>query len=185
MLAAFLGVLGPLIARFGNVRVLQISLAVCVVMPLACSRCTLKWHLWLVAAVFAGPVVLAIPVVAAIKSNLVAKDEQGLVQGAIASISKGSVAVGYIMFGLICKKVTHGGRDASHSAAFPAFLAIAAISLLSLLLACSLAETPPPPPPETEHADKIVELQGLRSPSFSSSRSSSLSSLDESWWCYD
>ncbi|CAE8610231.1 unnamed protein product [Polarella glacialis] len=146
VLITFLAVLGRLVSRFGSVRVLQMSLAAYVVFPVCCSACGREWHLVALVAIFAGPLCMAFPVVSAIKSNLVAQDEQGLVQGAIASIGKGTATAGFLLFSFLFALETHSGQIKDRSAVFLPFLVISGISLSAFLLSCSLPLEPPPPP---------------------------------------
>merc|ERR1712226_1554062 len=108
-------------------------------------------------AIFAGPLTLCYPVVMAIKSNLVATDEQGLVQGAVASIGKAMATVGFLLFSYLFKGTSRDGEVRSRSALLVPFLTIAGIQLIGLLLACSLPRQPPPPPSDlssTLHDDE-------------------------------
>jgi DHA1 family tetracycline resistance protein-like MFS transporter len=146
MAFAFLVLLGPLTAFFGDVGVLKISLTAAVMFPVLCSLCSKIWHLVVLAGLFAGPLSMAYPMVMAIKSNLVAQDEQGLVQGAIASIGRGTATVGFVFFSIFFKIATQGGEIKDNAVLIGPFLAIGCINVFALLLAFSLPKVPPPPP---------------------------------------
>jgi len=148
VMITFLGVLGPVVQQFGQVRALQFSLAASASCPFLAASCREQWHLIALAAVLAGPVVMSIPLVSALKSNLVAQDEQGLIQGAVASLGKGAATLGFLVFSFIYRSETESGKVESIEAALPSFMVIAVFSLASLALACNLPLQPPPPPSE-------------------------------------
>lgn len=157
MMISFLCVLGPLTARFGDVKVLQISLSTAVAFPVLCGFCTEIWHLIFLMAIFSGPLCLCYPVVMAIKSNLVAQDEQGLVQGAVASIGKATATIGFLLFSVLFKVSSRDGEVKSRNAVLMPFLTIAGIQLIALLLACSLPRMPPPPTNDSSSNHQSVE----------------------------
>lgn len=152
-LVGFLGLLNPLITRFGSVRVLQMSLTSFIMFALVSPACTYKWHMWILTVLSFGPMLLALPVVTAIKSNLVRQSEQGLLQGSIASISKGATTLGFMLNGLVIKAATHSGSNVSQSSVFLPFCVIASIACMSLLVACSLPLDPPSPPSDDDAGD--------------------------------
>jgi len=151
MAFTFALILRPLTRNLGEIRVLQISFASSALVPIFCTMCTQIWHLVLLVGIFTGPCTVSYPVVMAIKSNLVAADEQGLVQGAIASIGKGVATIGYIFFSLLFTFSTKSGEIKDESALYAPFLAIACINFAGFLLACTLPLTVPLP--STESAD--------------------------------
>eukprot|EP00971_Amphidinium_carterae_P261842 5194057-Amphidinium_carterae.1 len=81
MLVAYVLLLGPMVRAVGDIRVLQLSLLASVTFPLCLTAVVNLQQFLLLITFFAGPIALAYPIVSAIKSNLVHKEEQGLVQG--------------------------------------------------------------------------------------------------------
>eukprot|EP00747_Dinoflagellata_sp_TGD_P135234 gnl/TRDRNA2_/TRDRNA2_175434_c2_seq2.p1 gnl/TRDRNA2_/TRDRNA2_175434_c2~~gnl/TRDRNA2_/TRDRNA2_175434_c2_seq2.p1 ORF type:complete len:423 (+),score=37.84 gnl/TRDRNA2_/TRDRNA2_175434_c2_seq2:156-1271(+) len=160
MILTFLFLLGPLVARVGDVRVLQISLFAAAVFPAICARCSELWQMLVLVGLLAGPLALIIPVVSAIKSNLVSADEQGLVQGAIASIGKATATFGFLFFGWLFRCVTENGKMKSQSAILLPFLFVSGINAAALILAGTLA-TVPPPPPDSAGTGTEVELSAM------------------------
>mmetsp|Transcript_66491 Transcript_66491/g.187296 ORF Transcript_66491/g.187296 Transcript_66491/m.187296 type:complete len:463 (+) Transcript_66491:75-1463(+) len=146
VLAMFAVALGPLVARVGEVRVLQISMVASTVFPLLWPACTEVWHLCVLFGLFTGPLVLSVPVVISIKGKLVAEDELGLVQGAMASISKLMATLGLAFFGWLAGYATDGGRVKSTGAFYMPMSFVAGFNLAALLLSTSLPTSLPPPP---------------------------------------
>lgn len=136
----FLFVSPVLTTRLGEMRTLQVGLTANVAFPLCIARCSAVWHLVVCGFVLSGPIFLQIPVISAIKSNLVGKDEQGLMQGTIAAIGRTTSAVGFLAFGGLYKYVTQGGKSRSELeiGSSICFLIISCFSFTSLMIACSL-----------------------------------------------
>lgn len=141
----FLFVSPPLTKCVGEVRTLQVGLVASVAFPLCVAKCSKVWHLVALMGFFAGPIFLQIPVISAIKSNLVGKDEQGIMQGTIAAVGRTMSAVGFLFFGWLYKDATGGGQARSEllQGSYLCFLVISCFSLTSLILACSLSKTLP------------------------------------------
>lgn len=146
VLAMFAVALGPLVARLGEVRVLQISMVASTVFPLLWPACTEVWHLCVLFGLFSGPLMLSVPVVISIKGKLVAGDELGLVQGAMASISKLMATLGLAFFGWLAGYATDGGQVKSTGAFYMPMSFVAGFNLAALLLSASLPTSLPPPP---------------------------------------
>lgn len=81
--------------------------------------------------------------------------EQGLIQGAIASIGKGASTLGFIIFSTIFGMSTKNGEDTGLAAVLPSFGTIALISFVALALACSL---PDAPLTSVDVEDSLVEM---------------------------
>merc|ERR1712107_737300 len=76
----------PLIAYCGDVRTYQFCLFCVSLLPAAFCLCSEPWQVTLLLGLFMGPCMLQVPIVSAIKSNLVTDAAQGLVQGALAAL---------------------------------------------------------------------------------------------------
>ncbi|CAK9067242.1 Nodulation protein NolO [Durusdinium trenchii] len=113
--------MGPLVARFGPVRVLRMSLAIAAVVPLAISVCQDQMQLTILVFFVAGPLIMSIPLVSALKSALVSPSEQGLVQGAIASITKGAATLGFVLFSVLFGLTSNDGEVGGVAAVLPVF----------------------------------------------------------------
>eukprot|EP00435_Cladocopium_sp_Y103_P062931 s1069_g24.t1 len=141
-LVTFGCLLGPLVRRFGSVRVLRFSMAVAAFVPIAIALCQDQLQLTILTFITGGPLVMALPLVSALKSGLVKPTEQGLIQGAIASIGKGASTLGFIVFSTIFGMSTRNGEVTGLAATLPTFGSIALISFVALALACSLPDAP-------------------------------------------
>ncbi|CAL1166368.1 unnamed protein product [Cladocopium goreaui] len=141
-LVTFGCLLGPLVRRLGSVRVLRISMSIAAFMPIAIALCQDRVQLTILTFITSGPLFMAIPLVSALKSGLVKPSEQGLIQGAIASIGKGASTLGFIIFSTIFGMSTKNGEDTGLAAVLPSFGTIALISFVALALACSLPDAP-------------------------------------------
>jgi len=174
VLLTFMTSLGPLVARLGEVRVLRASFLAAVAFPLLCMACTEIWHLCALVAILAGPLMLAVPIVISIKGKLVAQDEQGLVQGSMASLSKLMTVLGFGFFSWVVRYSTDHGQVKSHSALHLPFLAIAGFNSVGLVLSCSLPTSLPPAPGVAKPPDKTELPQSdpasTRTPDGASSR---------------
>ncbi|CAE7870106.1 Tetracycline resistance protein, class A [Symbiodinium microadriaticum] len=144
-LVSFTCLLGPAVKKCGQVRVLQHCLAASVIVPFLVAFCQEQWQLALICFLFAGPIALAVPLVQALKSMLVSPAEQGLVQGAVASMSKGAATVGFVVFSTMFAFTSGGGKVDSVGAVLPSFALIAGIFAISAILAGTLPSTPPQP----------------------------------------
>jgi len=175
MIITFVVVLGPMVARFGNVRALQASLFACLAYSLLSALASEVWHICVLSFALAGPCMVQIPVISAIKSNLVNEHEQGLVQGLLAAVRVIAVASADIFFGFFYRYITDDGKKKARSAVLPAFALILGLCLLSLLLGLSLPRTPPPP---TVREDPSLELAAIR-PADNESLGKSASAADD------
>jgi len=135
--------LRPLLAHLSEVRALQVCMAAATVFPALLAGCSDVWHVFVLTAVFAGPIVLQFPIIAGIKSNLVDDEDQGLLQGALASIRVAAVAVSHLFFGWFYRYATSNGAASSRTAALPPLLVAVALSALALVVASTLPEELP------------------------------------------
>ncbi|CAE7202805.1 tyr-3 [Symbiodinium natans] len=87
-LVAFACLMGPLVRAFGQVRTLQFCLIASACVPLLTAACQDQLQLDVLTPLLVSPTVLAIPLFSALKSAVVSSQEQGLIQGAVASMSK-------------------------------------------------------------------------------------------------
>ncbi|CAE7470263.1 tetA [Symbiodinium pilosum] len=144
-LIAFTCLLGPAVKVFGQVRVLQLCLAASVVVPFFVAFSQEQWQLALITFLFVGPIGLAVPLVQALKSMLVSPVEQGLIQGAVASMTKGAATAGFLLFSVVFGLTSHGGKVDSVAGVLPSFALIACLFAAAAFLASTLPTTPPPP----------------------------------------
>jgi len=142
-LVSFGLLLGPAVRHFGSVRVLRFSLLVNAFMPLAIALCQDQYQLTFLTFLTCGPLFMSLPLVSALKSALVKHSEQGLVQGAIASMSKGAATLGFVVFSTIFSMSTRNGEVSGLKGILPSFAVITVISSIALILACSLPNEPP------------------------------------------
>jgi len=141
-----LGVLAkPVIAYFGEVRTYQLCLFSVALLPATLCLCSQPQHVIIVLGVFTGPMALQIPIVSAIKSNMVSDAEQGLVQGALAALVNLASAVAAVIFGWMYNWSTDGGALQSRSAAYPSLITTSAVGLVAFLLSLSLPLKVPAP----------------------------------------
>jgi len=141
--------LKPMLERLGEVGTMRVSLAASVAYPLLVPLCKDALHFMVLTAVFMGPMAMQFPVISAIKSNLVGKDDQGVVQGALAAIRVLAVAVADAFFGWLYRHVTDGGAAPSPSAVCTPIFTTAGLSALAFLVACTLPTELPPPAPSS------------------------------------
>lgn len=137
---------GHLVRRVGQIGALQTCLAATVLFPLLCTCCAEPWHFIILSAVCVGPMIAQVPIISGIKSNLVARDEQGLVQGALIAVCNFATAMSDALFGWLYVVWTQGGTEPSRSAVSPLFFLVACLAAASWSLALSLPHTMPPPP---------------------------------------
>jgi len=166
MSTIYLG-LKPLVNRLGEVRTTQCCLGFLASLPLLYCACSEVWHVFVLAAVFSGPMVLQFPVITAIKSNLVNEEEQGLMQGALASFRVLAEAVAGAFFGAYYSYSTHGGTEKDRTKAFPPFVLASFLGGCSLLLACTLPDRPPPPMPKSSERSVLLPGETLADGSYS------------------
>lgn len=151
--------LKPLVARYGEVRAMQICLGFLAALPLVYCACSEVWHIFVLVALFSGPMVLQFPIITAIKSNLVNEEEQGLMQGTLASFRVFAEAIAGALFSAFYNHSTAGGSSSDRTQAFPPFVLASALGAMALLVACTLPERPPPPLPKARE-DVPVLLGG-------------------------
>eukprot|EP00929_Paragymnodinium_shiwhaense_P039985 TRINITY_DN20918_c0_g1_i1.p1 TRINITY_DN20918_c0_g1~~TRINITY_DN20918_c0_g1_i1.p1 ORF type:complete len:506 (-),score=72.09 TRINITY_DN20918_c0_g1_i1:443-1960(-) len=154
----FAAPLGWLVRAFGDIRVMCFSQFVATLFPVACSLCSTQLGFVLVASALAGPLMLIVPVVTAIKSNLVEDSEQGCIQGFVASVGKATMIVGYLAFSYLFRVTSNAGQLAGSAAVQTPFYAIAGINSIALLVCCSLPpRTPGHHAVEEADASKVVQ----------------------------
>eukprot|EP00928_Gymnodinium_smaydae_P089477 TRINITY_DN73433_c0_g1_i1.p1 TRINITY_DN73433_c0_g1~~TRINITY_DN73433_c0_g1_i1.p1 ORF type:complete len:504 (+),score=105.87 TRINITY_DN73433_c0_g1_i1:147-1658(+) len=141
-----LGVLAkPLTSLGGDVRTYQASLFVVSLLPAILCVCSEPWHVMVALGLTMGPVTLQIPIISAIKSNLVNDAEQGLIQGALAALVNAASTVASPLFGWLYNACTEGGAAPSRTAAFLPLLVASATGLLAFLVSLSLPPEVPKP----------------------------------------
>lgn len=165
-LLSMLGLLGPLVRSVGEVGSLRVCLGAAVAYPPLFAACTRPSHVMLLSGLLVGPMSLLFPVISSIKSNLVAEDEQGLVQGALAAVRVAAVAAADLFFGWLFQHATQGG-SAPRSATMLPLATVTGLAVAALAIACSLPPVLPPPPPPRRAAalarGSSLELSGLGS----------------------
>jgi len=157
-LVAFGVLLGPLVKVLGQVRTLQLCLAASAAVPLLTAVCQDQWQLGVLTPILVFPIVMSIPLVSALKSAVVSSRDQGLVQGAVASMTKGAATAGSLIFGSVFAATTGGGKANSAGSVLPCFALVACIYALAAGIACTLPTVPPPASDSADAAE--VELAG-------------------------
>ncbi|CAE7266133.1 griF, partial [Symbiodinium sp. CCMP2592] len=109
-LVAFGVLLEPLVKVLGQVRTLQLCLATSAAVPLLTAVCKDQWQLGVLTPILVFPILMSIPLVSALKSAVVSSRDQGLVQGAVASMTKGASTAGSLIFGSVFAATTGGGK---------------------------------------------------------------------------
>jgi len=132
------GIMGPLTRKLGDIQTMQFSLAISAVTPLGIIASSEKWQLFVLFFFLTGPGFLQVPLISAIKSNLVGEHEQGLVQGVLAAVRVIAVAVADAFFGWFYREATDHGRSSSRTSAFGPYLLVATLGLFALGIACTL-----------------------------------------------
>ncbi len=84
----------PVVARFGEMRTLMIALVVAVLGMMLFGLATQGWMMYAVTALYCLGLGLLNPAVQGLMSRAVAPNEQGLLQGATASVMTGTAIVG-------------------------------------------------------------------------------------------
>lgn len=84
----------PMVARFGELRTLTTALAVAVVGMLLFGLASQGWMMYAVTALYCAGLGLLNPAVQGLMSRSVPPTEQGLLQGAMASVMTGSAIIG-------------------------------------------------------------------------------------------
>lgn len=152
--------LKPLTSRYGQVETMKTCLVVPILTPILMMLSSEPWHLFVVTSIVAGPSVLLIPIIAAVKSNLVSEDEQGLVQGVLAAMKVFTQGASDLAFGWFYYAVTARGTIRDRSAAFPPFFLVAALAVCARLCACGLPEPPSDPPRQGDDALELSAFNG-------------------------
>lgn len=135
----------PLVGCLGEVGALRSCLGTAVLFPLALTLCQNVVQIEILTVLLSAPLFMLVPIISGIKSNLVGKDEQGIVQGGLACICNLATATSDIVFGYIFRRATGNGEIAARSSLFPLFFACAAFAAASWLLALSLPRQLPCP----------------------------------------
>jgi MFS transporter, DHA1 family, tetracycline resistance protein len=84
----------PVVARFGEVRTLIIALVVAVLGMVLFGLASEGWMMYVVTALYCAGLGLLNPSIQGLMSRAVAPNEQGLLQGAVASVMTGTAIVG-------------------------------------------------------------------------------------------
>jgi len=156
-LVAYAGYLRPLIEHAGQVITLRICLALTVAFPALCLGCNSSLGFIIVCSIVSGPMAMLTPTISGIKGSLVSREEQGVVQGAIAAITNLACGICDVLFGWFWVEATAGGTLAEKSATAPVFLLSSVLALVAFILACWLPSQIPEPPsmqmlmPVSEH----------------------------------
>merc|ERR1719174_2334642 len=93
-------------AYLGDVRTYQMCLLGVAAKPALLCFCSEPWHVMVAVPPLVGFTFLQVPIISAIKSNLVSDSEQGLVQGALASLVNMASAVAAPIFGWLYNSCT-------------------------------------------------------------------------------
>merc|ERR1719375_1748781 len=112
----------PLVSAYGEIGATRLLLAVKIVFYLLCAAAWNASQVLLVHLVLFGPVILLIPIMATIQSNLASDEEQGRMQGILTAVKVLATAVGEIVFSWFYKWSTNGGENPHRSAALPPML---------------------------------------------------------------
>mmetsp|Transcript_90421 Transcript_90421/g.281024 ORF Transcript_90421/g.281024 Transcript_90421/m.281024 type:complete len:278 (+) Transcript_90421:1168-2001(+) len=97
--------LGALTRLSGEVGALNVSRWSCVICGILFMLSTQVWQVWCLQAVFAGPVAVGIPAIAALKGRLVTQNEQGLMQGALNTVTSIAGSLGPPALGVVFQAV--------------------------------------------------------------------------------
>mmetsp|Transcript_23799 Transcript_23799/g.68889 ORF Transcript_23799/g.68889 Transcript_23799/m.68889 type:complete len:496 (+) Transcript_23799:69-1556(+) len=135
----------PLTGLCGETRALRFSLLAAVLYPIAVASSRSLGPLAVFSFVLSGPMIIMMPVVAAMKSNLFGEDEQGLVQGALTSIRVVASALAEFFFGWLYRHTTDRG-EAPHDAVWVPLLTGSTLFAVALLIALGLPHKLPAPP---------------------------------------
>lgn len=142
---AYSVLLRPFVAHLGQVWALRLCLGFSCAFPLLLAACDSVQHLALMCFIAVGPLTLLSPVVSSIKGNLVAPDEQGLMQGVLAAVTSLACGICDLLFGWLYAFSTRGGTVNDRSAAFPPLFLCSFFGLLAFVLSCNLPLSLPPP----------------------------------------
>jgi DHA1 family tetracycline resistance protein-like MFS transporter len=91
------GLVRPVVARFGEARTLVGALVVATVSMILFGLATEGWMMYTVTAFYCLGLGLSGPAMQGLMSRAVPADEQGLLQGALASVSTGATIVGPLL----------------------------------------------------------------------------------------
>ncbi|CAE8607055.1 unnamed protein product [Polarella glacialis] len=149
-------VVGPLERWAGQMGALKWCLAFGVLLPGLLPFCADVRDVMYLFAALSAPAFMLGPLFSAIKSNLVCEEEQGLIQGALASVANLATAVSDVVFGLLYSYLTQGGTNPLRSSASPLFFGSAAFAALAWLLALTLPATVPPPVRSTPASEPLL-----------------------------
>merc|ERR1719203_1915691 len=97
--------------RIGDVGTLAVSLCANCLYIFLFAFVTEPWQVFVPNAALVGPGVMAFPATSAIKSRLVAKEEQGHLQGALNTGKSMAEALGPVLFGGLFTLVTSGPSE--------------------------------------------------------------------------
>lgn len=139
--ALWFGLLRAVVPRYGEAAVLRASLSAAVVCPACLAFCSEVWQVFVVFVLLLGPVIIQAPIISAIKSNLVADNERGLIQGVLVGISNVASGLSMAVFGLLYQYEAGGSAAASgQNIARRPLLGVACVGACALALACSLPQ---------------------------------------------
>jgi MFS family permease len=110
IVVSFTFAMRPLIAAYGEIGTTRLLLALKVVFYVLCTASWTATQVFLVHIFLLGPVVLLIPIMATIQSNLVDDEEQGRMQGILTAVKVLATAVGEIFFTWFYKSKLCGPR---------------------------------------------------------------------------
>jgi MFS family permease len=138
IVAAFVLGMKILLSVFGEIYSMRLLLALKVVFYLLCAASWTAPQVFLVHFLLVGPVVLLIPIMAAIQSNLAGDEEQGRMQGILTAVKIMATAFGEIVFAGFYRYSTSGGANPNRFSALPGIFAAIALAMVAFMLASSL-----------------------------------------------
>lgn len=138
IIVAFTFAMKPLIAAYGEIGVTRLLLALKIVFYVLCAASWTAPQILAVHAIFFGPVILLVPIMTAIQSNLADDEEQGRMQGILTAVKVLATAFGDIVFTWFYKHSTDGGANPQRTSALPPILAAVGLAVVACMLASSL-----------------------------------------------
>eukprot|EP00933_Yihiella_yeosuensis_P061936 TRINITY_DN64813_c0_g1_i1.p1 TRINITY_DN64813_c0_g1~~TRINITY_DN64813_c0_g1_i1.p1 ORF type:complete len:475 (-),score=43.71 TRINITY_DN64813_c0_g1_i1:48-1472(-) len=133
----------PLVRAVGQVGALRICLFFQAIYPLLLPFCSDTNQLSILIGMLCPPMFMLAAIISGLKSNLVGPDEQGLVQGVLASVANFATAFSDVVFGFLYSLVTEGGSNTTPSSTFPLFFSSSCLGFCALVLAILLPQSLP------------------------------------------
>jgi len=154
-------------ASAGEVITFRVCLISLMIYPLLMAMASEVWHCLVLTVMFSGAIIINFPIMTALKANLVAQNEQGVVQGFLAAVKVLSLVLGDLFFGWLFRFSTDGGKGDQGTALIP-FAGISVMAMLACLISFTLPARMPPPPASdgtleapNEISAQDLELRGI------------------------